>query len=436
MASSARIVKTLPNTLPADFGEWDEKSAVAAAAAGSAPASPAEPRIAVVPASAPLAHQPGAPEPAFPHSRPPQYAGKAFVNETSFLDQLISINAPASAPAETSAPGEQRSAPTPKLRPVVVSSSVATPFRRAGSNRVEVDRSRPAPTSAASAKANAIALEPLRIEAVDIAEKKPAFSLPELAPTLQKRKLIVAAAAGAAAVLLLIVLLAFTLSHSGRPAHSISPAAPQAAAIAARVQADALKPSPATPVANSPAQAADNAQTAPDAAPAADTQDPPAPQVQAQMMNDQLSAPSRISAEMRAKPPEDAPPSQALDAADLSGSANPGAVLGGQAAPRVQAAPPKTVNVSAGVAVGLLIQKTPPVYPNIARSARVSGTVVLEAMISKTGAIENLRVVTGPEMLRRSALDAVRTWRFKPYKLNNQPTEIETTINVVFALNQ
>jgi periplasmic protein TonB len=291
--------------------------------------------------------------------------------------------------------------------------------------------------SAASARANAIALEPMRIKAVDIAEKKPAFSLPELAPTVQKKKLIIAAAAGAVAVLLLIVLLAFALSHTSRPAHSASQ---QPAANAAPVQADALKPSPATPVASQPAQAAANAQPAPDAAPAADVQDPPAPQnapqVQAQMMNDQLSAPSRISAEMKSKAPEDAPPTQAIDAADLGGAANPGAVLGGQAAPNVQAAPPKTVNVSAGVAVGLLIQKTPPVYPNIARSARVSGTVVLEATISKAGAIENLRVVTGPEMLRKSALDAVRTWRFKPYKLNNQPTEIETTINVVFALNQ
>jgi protein TonB len=182
------------------------------------------------------------------------------------------------------------------------------------------------------------------------------------------------------------------------------------------------------------------AQPASDAAPAADAQAAPAPQnapqVQAQMMNDQLSAPARISADMKSKAPEDAPPSQALDAADLGGSANPATVLGGQSAPRVQAAPPRSVTVSAGVAVGLLIQKTPPIYPPIAKTARVSGTVVLEAAISKSGAIQNLRVVTGPEMLRQSALEAVRTWRFKPYKLNNEPTEIETTINVVFALNQ
>jgi protein TonB len=95
---------------------------------------------------------------------------------------------------------------------------------------------------------------------------------------------------------------------------------------------------------------------------------------------------------------------------------------------------PKIVNVSAGVAVGLLIQRMPPVYPQIARTARVSGTVVLQATISKSGAIEGLHVVSGPDMLRQAALDAVRTWRYKPFMLNNEPVAVETTVNVIFAL--
>ncbi len=151
------------------------------------------------------------------------------------------------------------------------------------------------------------------------------------------------------------------------------------------------------------------------------------------MMNDQLSAPAKITPEMKTKPSDDAPPAT-LDASGLGGSASPGSVLSAQAAPHVQAAPPKFVNVSAGVAIGLLVQSTPPIYPAIARTARVSGTVVLEATISKAGAIENLRMVSGPAMLRQAALDAVHTWRYKPYKVNNQPTAIETTINVVFKL--
>jgi protein TonB len=120
----------------------------------------------------------------------------------------------------------------------------------------------------------------------------------------------------------------------------------------------------------------------------------------------------------------------------LGGSASGvmGSVFGSGNAPKVQAAPPKKINISAGVAVGNLIQKTSPVYPPIAKAARVSGTVVLQATISKTGTIENLRVISGPAMLQQAALDAVRSWRYRPYLLNNDPVEVETTVNVIFSL--
>ena len=92
------------------------------------------------------------------------------------------------------------------------------------------------------------------------------------------------------------------------------------------------------------------------------------------------------------------------------------------------------LTVSQGVAAGMLLYKTIPAYPAIARAARIQGTVVLEAVISKDGAIENLRVASGPAMLQQSALDAVRQWRYRPYLLNNNPVEVETTIKVVFTL--
>jgi protein TonB len=82
----------------------------------------------------------------------------------------------------------------------------------------------------------------------------------------------------------------------------------------------------------------------------------------------------------------------------------------------------------------LLLQKTQPIYPPIAKAARVSGTVVLQAKISKTGQIEDLHVVTGPAMLQQAAIDAVKTWRYRPYLLNNDPVEVETTVNVIFTL--
>jgi protein TonB len=60
--------------------------------------------------------------------------------------------------------------------------------------------------------------------------------------------------------------------------------------------------------------------------------------------------------------------------------------------------------------------------------------VELHATISTNGRIKDLQVVSGPVMLRQAAVDAVRNWRYKPYKLNSQPVEVKTTINVVFAL--
>jgi protein TonB len=83
---------------------------------------------------------------------------------------------------------------------------------------------------------------------------------------------------------------------------------------------------------------------------------------------------------------------------------------------------------------GMLLLKTPPIYPPIAKAARVQGIVVLQANISKTGSIENLHVVSGPAMLQQAALDAVRSWRYKPYLLNNDPVEVETQVNVIFTL--
>jgi protein TonB len=60
--------------------------------------------------------------------------------------------------------------------------------------------------------------------------------------------------------------------------------------------------------------------------------------------------------------------------------------------------------------------------------------VVLQATISKTGAIEGLHVVSGPAMLQGAAVDAVRTWRYRPYLLSGEPVEVETTVNVIFTL--
>jgi protein TonB len=84
----------------------------------------------------------------------------------------------------------------------------------------------------------------------------------------------------------------------------------------------------------------------------------------------------------------------------------------------------------------MLLTPIQPVYPVIARTAGVQGTVVLEATISAAGRIESLQVVSGPPMLRGAARDAVEVARYRPYKLNGQPTEVQTTITVVFRLGE
>ncbi len=198
-----------------------------------------------------------------------------------------------------------------------------------------------------------------------------------------------------------------------------------------------LKPSPSTQATSDRQPAAIEMQHTTDTQQATDDKDAVPPQVQSQMMHDQLTARSQIPHDLKRKATDDTQISLNIGAAGLPGQGGNSAIgniFNQQEQARVNVAPPKTVAVSAGVAGGLLVQRTAPVYPQIAKTARVSGTVVLKATISKTGIIKNLHVVSGPAMLTQSALDAVKTWRYKPYKLNGDPVEIETTINVTFTL--
>jgi periplasmic protein TonB len=92
------------------------------------------------------------------------------------------------------------------------------------------------------------------------------------------------------------------------------------------------------------------------------------------------------------------------------------------------------VRVSGTIVAGLLIEKRIPIYPPIAKATGTQGTVVLQATISRSGSIENLHVVSGPGMLQQAAMDAVKEWHYRPYLLSGEPVEVETTVNVVFKL--
>src|SRR6516162_6566251 len=111
-----------------------------------------------------------------------------------------------------------------------------------------------------------------------------------------------------------------------------------------------------------------------------------------------------------------------------------GGIIGNAPAVVPKAATPQRVRVSQGVSQGLLIWQVKPVYPPLARQARIQGTVVLQAVISKDGSIANLHLISGHPMLAPAAIDAVKQWKYKPYFLNGEPVEVETTINVNFTL--
>ncbi|MGC2321231.1 MAG: TonB family protein [Terriglobales bacterium] len=166
--------------------------------------------------------------------------------------------------------------------------------------------------------------------------------------------------------------------------------------------------------------------------------------VQTDLVNGQLRTPTKIPEKIAMIKEEAAPPP--MTTAGVIGGV-PGGVPGGSmggviggiigstpvAVPKV--ATPTRVRVSAGVQQGNLISQIKPTYPAIAKSARIQGAVVLQAEISKTGTIENLRVMSGHPMLVQSALDAVKQWRYKPYLLNGDPVPVETTITVNFTLS-
>ncbi|HEX6820488.1 MAG TPA: energy transducer TonB [Candidatus Sulfotelmatobacter sp.] len=173
-------------------------------------------------------------------------------------------------------------------------------------------------------------------------------------------------------------------------------------------------------------------------------------QIQTDMLNTgQLRTPTRIPQKVQLIKEEEAPPPMAATGGVVGGV--PGGIPGGQlggviggivnatsnlsAVPKFAPVQPQRVRISQGVTKGLLIRRVEPSYPTLARAARVQGEVVLSAIISVTGEIENLQLVSGHPMLVPSALAAVKQWRYKPYLLNGQPTEVETTITVIFTLS-
>jgi len=173
-------------------------------------------------------------------------------------------------------------------------------------------------------------------------------------------------------------------------------------------------------------------------------------QIQTDMLNNgALRTPTKIPQKIQMIKEEEAPAPMPASGGVVGGV--PGGIPGGQmggvigsvisatsslaAVPKFVPATPQRVRISAGVTKGLLIQRIEPPYPTLARAARVQGDVVLSAVIDSNGHITNLLLVSGHPMLVPAAIAAVKQWRYKPYLLNGQPVEVETTITVIFTLS-
>ena len=168
-------------------------------------------------------------------------------------------------------------------------------------------------------------------------------------------------------------------------------------------------------------------------------------QIQTDVVNGALRTPTKIPQKIQMIKEDEAPPPSMATAGVVGGvpGGSPGGQMGGViggiisstpvAVPKV--ATPQRVRVSQGVSAGLLVRRVNPNYPPLARQARIQGQVVLRAVISKDGSIENLTLVSGHPMLAPAAIDAVKQWKYKPYLLNGEPVEVDTEVLVNFTLS-
>jgi periplasmic protein TonB len=165
--------------------------------------------------------------------------------------------------------------------------------------------------------------------------------------------------------------------------------------------------------------------------------------IQTDIVNGELRTPTKIPKKIEMIKEDEAPP--AMASTGVVGGV-PGGVPGGSmggvigsvlsstptVAPKI--ATPQRVRVSSGVVQGLLVKRVNPVYPPLARQARIQGVVILQAQISKEGNIENLQLISGHPMLAPAAIEAVKQWKYRPYLLNGEPCEVDTQIQVNFTL--
>jgi len=174
--------------------------------------------------------------------------------------------------------------------------------------------------------------------------------------------------------------------------------------------------------------------------------------VTSNIANGRLRTPRRIPAKVQMIKEDDAPPPVATTGGVVGGV--PGGIPGGQlggviggiisSSSSLAAVPSlskpvvptvQRVRVSPGVTKGLLVHRVEPSYPPLAQQAHIQGDVVLTAIIGKEGDVQHLQLVSGHPLLAPAAIEAVKQWRYKPFLLNGQPLEVETTVTVNFRVH-
>lgn len=183
---------------------------------------------------------------------------------------------------------------------------------------------------------------------------------------------------------------------------------------------------------------------------------PPAPVVKVvktpprQIQNNVLTAPKVIPKDIAIIKEEELPPVSAGVTGGVPGGV-PGGVGGGvlggvlsgipSAAPpppppKEKPATPQRIRVGGNVQAAKLVRQPKPLYPQLAKQARIQGVVKFTAVIGKDGAIQNLQLVSGHPLLVQAAQDAVKQWVYQPTTLNGEPVEVITQIDVNFTLSQ
>ncbi|HTU33870.1 MAG TPA: TonB family protein [Candidatus Acidoferrum sp.] len=149
--------------------------------------------------------------------------------------------------------------------------------------------------------------------------------------------------------------------------------------------------------------------------------------------------PKKVNIIKEEAPPPDVTSGMTGGVAGGIGGGSMGGVLGGiigstGGGPPPPPKAPERIRVGGNVQQANLIHEVQPIYPEIAKTAHIQGTVLLHAIIAKDGTIKQLQYISGPPLLMRNALSAVQQWRYRPTLLNGEPVEVETTISVVFTL--